>query len=729
MSATVDSAAFRYRAFISYSHQDKAWADWLHKALEAYRVPKRLVGQTIAASVIPPRLAPIFRDRDELASAHDLGRKVNEALAQSANLIVICSPRSAASHWVQEEVLAYKRLGRGERIFCLIVDGEPNASDLPGREVEECFAPGLRFQLDAAGRPTAQHAEPIAADARPGKDGKANAGLKLIAGMLDVGFDALKQRETHRRSRRLAAIVAVSMALTTLTTALAVAALFSRHAAEVARVDAERRQKQAENLVGFMLGDLNDKLAQVQRLDIMQAVDDKAMAYFASLPTIDVTDKALAQRAKALEKIGTVRGGQGNLAAALEAYEAAAKIEATLARASPDDTARQMAYARTLTFIGTSHWYHGQLEEAQASFEAAQEVLARATHGIADNRELQFELEMIDNDIGHVLEARGQPDRAAALYQAALTLAGKLVAADPGRIEWEVELGGAHNNLGKLALLKGDLATAIAEYHADDAIETALLAHDTRNNEQRERMLTTRAILGRTLALAGDDAGGMRDLQQGVDAAAALVKVAPTNTDFQEYDAIYSVQLAGLRRLHGDLPAAQSLLEQASAILTVLIRKDPGNAYFRQDTAEAMAERAAESLAGGHRDVARAQAEVALASIAPLLARQPHDQALMLDSLSAQMLLTRVGTDPVARAKHLNDVVDFVEAQQSGRRDPRLIALQVEALFALGREPETRKMIEQLRQSGYRDRAYLDLLSREQPGYAAAPASPSLHTE
>jgi hypothetical protein len=25
---------FTYRAFISYSHRDKAWADWLHKALE-----------------------------------------------------------------------------------------------------------------------------------------------------------------------------------------------------------------------------------------------------------------------------------------------------------------------------------------------------------------------------------------------------------------------------------------------------------------------------------------------------------------------------------------------------------------------------------------------------------------------------------------------------------------------------------------------------------------------
>ena len=63
---------FRYRAFISYSHQDKAWADWLHRSLESYRIPQRLVGQVTPAGVVPKRLLPVFRDRDELASATDL---------------------------------------------------------------------------------------------------------------------------------------------------------------------------------------------------------------------------------------------------------------------------------------------------------------------------------------------------------------------------------------------------------------------------------------------------------------------------------------------------------------------------------------------------------------------------------------------------------------------------------------------------------------------------------
>ncbi len=69
----------------------------------------------------------------------------------SACQIVICSPQAAKSKWVNEEILAFKRLGREDRIFCLIVGGEPNATDMPGREDEECFPPALRFRLGQDG--------------------------------------------------------------------------------------------------------------------------------------------------------------------------------------------------------------------------------------------------------------------------------------------------------------------------------------------------------------------------------------------------------------------------------------------------------------------------------------------------------------------------------------------------------------------------------------------------
>ena len=67
------NSPFKYRAFISYSHSDEKWAKWLHHGLETYRMPKRLVGTVTEFGPVPQRMTPVFRDRDELASATNLG--------------------------------------------------------------------------------------------------------------------------------------------------------------------------------------------------------------------------------------------------------------------------------------------------------------------------------------------------------------------------------------------------------------------------------------------------------------------------------------------------------------------------------------------------------------------------------------------------------------------------------------------------------------------------------
>ena len=204
-SAITVSAEYKYRAFISYSHKDEKWASWLHNALETFKVPKHLVGQETGMGTVPERMGKVFRDREELSSSASLGAELTQALEDSACQIVICSPNAAKSHWTNEEVLTYKRLGRENRVFCLIVDGEPGTD-------QECFPQAVRFQMGADGVLSDEPAEPIAADARPHADGKFNAKLKLIAGMLGVGFDDLKQRELVRQKKRRAIATAASIA-------------------------------------------------------------------------------------------------------------------------------------------------------------------------------------------------------------------------------------------------------------------------------------------------------------------------------------------------------------------------------------------------------------------------------------------------------------------------------------------------------------------------------------
>ena len=352
----------KYRAFISYSHRDAKWANWLHRALESYRPPKKMIGTATARGPVPKRLTPIFRDRDELASATDLGTVISDALGQSACQIVICSPQSAKSKWVNEEILAFKRLGREDRIFCLIVDGEPNASDIPGREDEECFPQALRFVLRVEGRLSDTRTEPIAADARPGKDGKNNAKLKLIAGVIGVGFDALKRRDQQRRIRRLFAMACSAMAGMVVTTGLAAYALVERAAAKRQTVRAEAETETAKQTTKFLV-------------DLFK-ISDPSEARGNSVTAREMLDKGAARIDKELAHQpaiqATLMDTLGSVYMGLGLYEQAQPLldrsVATRRRLKPQDP----------LLLSDSLEHLGDLLTLKAQFDAAEKIYREA---------------------------------------------------------------------------------------------------------------------------------------------------------------------------------------------------------------------------------------------------------------------------------------------------------------------------------------------------------------
>jgi WD40 repeat protein len=193
----------RYWGFISYSRADEDEAKWLHRAVERYVVPRKLVGRPVDDTTAPRRLFPLFRDSDELPASSSIGDALNDALAQSRNLIVLCSPHSATSEWVNEEILRFKRLGRGDRVFCVLLRGEPNTA----------FPKALQGERSVGSRESTGVSSdvPLAADLRPGGDGKHLTLLKVVAGLLRLRLDELIARDQRRRRWRIAQASAASL--------------------------------------------------------------------------------------------------------------------------------------------------------------------------------------------------------------------------------------------------------------------------------------------------------------------------------------------------------------------------------------------------------------------------------------------------------------------------------------------------------------------------------------
>ncbi len=522
----------KYRAFLSYSHRDGMWAGWLHRRLEIYYPPRALVGTTTAMGVVPRRLHPVFRDREELASATDLGTVISQALRDSACVIVVCSPQSAKSRWVNEEILAFKRLGREDRIFALIVAGEPNATDMPGREAEECFPPALRYRLGADGQLGDVRTEPIAADARPGKDGKTNAKLKLIAAVLGVGFDLLRRRDQQRRNRRIFYIACAATVGMVAASALAAFAL-------VQEARAKRAADAAMQATNFLIGmfkiidpseargntvtarEVLDKGAariegELSRQPAIQAslMDTIGRVYWGLglyKEAAPLLERAVATRrslsdptglSESLNHFAELQGDQAQFAEAEKAYREAA----TQAASQPRDRRSQISLAAALYGLGVVLESQGNYPEAERTLRRALALqrklyadkngqIALTTKTLAntldDNGDLKAAIPLMRNavsmqrqlhgaephpdlaqtinDLGRLLDENGDYDESERLFREALALKQRLYG------EKHPEISQGLNNLAGTMFDKGDLADAETTYRQALAMQRELL--------------------------------------------------------------------------------------------------------------------------------------------------------------------------------------------------------------------------------------------------------------
>jgi tetratricopeptide (TPR) repeat protein len=485
---------------------------------------------------VPRRLSPVFRDREELASATDLGDEIGTALRESACQIVICSPNAARSKWVNEEILAFKRLGREDRIFCLIVAGEPNATDIPGREQEECFPPALRFHLAADGTLGSSRTEPIAADARPGKDGRFAAKLKLIAGVLGVGFDALRRREQQRRNRRLAIIAGGATAGMVLTSALAVYALIQRSVAQKQTVRAEAEAETAKQTTQFLV-------------DLFK-ISDPSEARGNTVTAREMLDKGAARIDRELTRQPTVQATLmdtvGTVYMGLGLYKEARPL---LARAVDQrrrllDTAPGVL-SDSLSHLGELAYWQADLPVAEKSYreaiahEAAQPAtpqnraaLAKSLHGL-----------------GEVLQGEGRYADAESTLRKALFIQRQV-------------LGPLHADIARtlqdLALVMDDKG------QLKDAIPVMREALD-----MQRRLNGAQPDPG--LALAIDNLGALLNEDGDYDAAEKLYleSLAMRHRllgDKHPLIALTLSNLASVRQTKGDLIGAEAMFRQALAI-------------------------------------------------------------------------------------------------------------------------------------------------------------------
>jgi hypothetical protein len=197
MTAVGDAPATRFVAFISYAHQDEAFARRLESAIESHE------------TVAPGAVMKVCRDRSDFTGGEYL-RARDGSLAASAMLIVVCSPAARESVEVQKEIQAFAAKHGAERILPVIVGGLPDNE----ADAKKAFPPALLDVLKGV---------PLAADFRDwnrSRDGFADARFepewfKLLATLQDTTPDEVRARDKRRQVRawRTRAAIVGSLAI------------------------------------------------------------------------------------------------------------------------------------------------------------------------------------------------------------------------------------------------------------------------------------------------------------------------------------------------------------------------------------------------------------------------------------------------------------------------------------------------------------------------------------
>ncbi|MCC5086448.1 winged helix-turn-helix domain-containing protein [Xanthomonas campestris] len=398
---------------------------------------------------------------------------------------------------------------------------------------------------------------------------------------LDLAFLHACER-AHRQRRGLYAAAAALLVV------LASASLLLGWQARQAQQVAEQRRDEAQQLVGYMLGDLAEQLRTVGNLKLLDSVGTRALRYLEELPNASMQAGDLINHARALRTTGEVLMNQGKLDQAHAAFTRAAATAAQARTLAPDVLEAHAETGQAAYWLGAMAYRNKQFPLARkhwAQYLAASEWLVRA-----------------------------KPD-------------------DP---RWQLELSYALNNLAMLATTQGNAPTAIGFFARDIALKRVLVARTPDNASLRYELIDS--LSG--LSLAQENQGLLAPAEQGYREQLAMLRVLvnkdPDAHAWQRRLAGSLIRTSNLALARGQLVQAQQDARESLRLLQPLAALQPDNVAWRRDLAHAYAQAGWVAALDGHAGDAAQQLARAQQTMAELLQQaQPLPEWQWLDAIIA----------------------------------------------------------------------------------------------
>ncbi len=341
-----------------------------------------------------------------------------------------------------------------------------------------------------------------------------------------------------RWARRKPVVAALSCAVLLLVFAGAVASVLfvrrieqARRSETAQRVRAEDRQREGEQLIDFMLGDLADRLEPVGRLDVLESTISQVDQFYAKIPPEQMTPESRHSQAKALYQFADIRASQGRLLESVTNYDRAIQKYLPLLAANPTNLDWQFELTRTWNNLGISFarqadytnafealnkaltlreqliqiqptnilWLSSygatasnlgqvsrhldRLDEAEGYLQKAEKIFRQWVASEPASPLPKRRLAMTLGAVGQLASERGQLDEADRAYADNVQLAREAIRNDPTSAAPLSDLMLALNYVGETQTTKSNYATAVATLAEGARLGDQLMARDPANRE------------------------------------------------------------------------------------------------------------------------------------------------------------------------------------------------------------------------------------------------------
>jgi tetratricopeptide (TPR) repeat protein len=691
-----ETVPFKYRAFLSYSHRDTAWAKWLHSRLEGFRIDQDLIGRATPVGAVPQTLRPIFRDREDFSGGYTLTEATITALDASAALIVLCSTVSAGRPAVNEEVRLFRSRHPDRPVIPVIIDGT----------WPDNFPPALRYELAADGTTTDRPITILGPDLRENADGKNLGFAKTVAGLTGLAPDDVyrrAERERRKQARLRAGVAAVIVALAivgggsywrsyqqeetlkeisalvdkyspvpsaqaapgakqsltqAITSIVEGAATDPRYAQALALLKAGKPEE-AEPLLKAVAEDrerragqdAKDAASAYRNLASIAAASDpgRARDYYARAAQLDPSD------IDGLYQNGWFQELAGQLDAAQAAY---AQVIAT-AKPGADD--QDLVWAKF--GMGDIKQHRGDLGAALVIYREVESIAERLAKSDPGNPSWQRELAVSYGKVGEVLVAQGNLPEALASHQASLAIMDGLTKSDPGNPDWQRELAVSYAKIGDVQQRQHNLPAALAAYQAGQAIFERLAKADPNNTDWQDDLSVSYARIGDVQVAQGDFSGALKSNRDSLAIAERLAKSDTGNARWQRELAVSYNNVGNVQMAQGDLQDALASYQADLAIMERLAKSDTGNAGWQRELAVSYNNVGNVQVAQGHLPEALASYQADLAIMERLVKSDTGNAGWQRDLVVSYVKIA--GLDPSEARAFLTRAVEIVNQMQS----------------------------------------------------------------